>query len=124
MWYPVFNPHNTGGALAPGTVTVKVSVMQVPILVPDGGMVFSVEVSGLVSWNASKSSLSWQTSELLLQTVMEQADPAAMAELVKYVQFSAMLPEPQDFSKTQQTPNPDAQVPLELPLLEEHSELV
>ena len=51
-----------------------------------------------------------------MQTVREHADPAEKAELVKYVQFSAILPAPQDFSKTQQTPNPDAQVPLELPL--------
>ena len=54
-----------------------------------------------------------------MQTVREQADPAEKAELVKYVQFSAILPAPQDFSKTQQTPNPDAQVPLELPLRSE-----
>ena len=45
-----------------------------------------------------------------------QLDPADLEALVKYVQFSAIVPSPQLFSKTQQTPKLEAQDPDEDPL--------
>jgi len=127
---PVLVPQITGGAFPPGVVTVKESVSQLPILLADpsaavaGPTVMSEAVTGLLSANVSKSSRSWQTSELHLQIVRLQELPVLMELLEKYVQFSAMDPPPQVFSKMQQTPNPLAQPPLLEPPLEEHSELV
>ena len=51
-----------------------------------------------------------------LQIVRVQLDPADLEELVKYVQFSDIVPSPQLFSKTQQTPKLEAQDPEEDPL--------
>ena len=45
----------------------------------------------------------------------EQEPPRVRSEAVKYVKFSEEEP-PHDFSKTQHTPNDEAQAPLELPL--------
>ena len=51
-----------------------------------------------------------------LQIVKEHEAPAVLPVDVKYVQFSATVPAPQVFSKTQHTPKEEAQEPLELPL--------
>ena len=51
-----------------------------------------------------------------LHIVRLQLDPADLEALVKYVQFSAIVPSPQLFSKTQQTPKLEAQDPDEDPL--------
>ena len=53
-----------------------------------------------------------------LHIVRVQLDPADLEELVKYVQFSDIVPSPQLFSKTQQTPKLEAQDPEEDPLKE------
>ena len=45
-----------------------------------------------------------------------QLEPADLEALVKYVQFSDMVPSPQLFSKTQHTPKLEAQDPEEDPL--------
>ena len=45
-----------------------------------------------------------------------QLDPADLEALVKYVQFSDIVPSPQLFSKTQQTPKLEAQDPDEDPM--------
>jgi len=82
-------PHIRGGDLPPGTVTPKESVSQFPCLVADpaaaaaGPTVMVVGVTGSFSTNVSKSSLSWQTSELHLHTVREQEVPVVREELVK-----------------------------------------
>ena len=51
-----------------------------------------------------------------LHIVRVQLDPADLEALVKYVQFSDIVPSPQLFSKTQQTPKLEAQDPEEDPL--------
>ena len=53
---------------------------------------------------------------LTLQIVRVQLEPADLEALVKYVQFSDMVPSPQLFSKTQHTPKLEAQDPEEDPL--------
>ena len=113
----------------PGTVTVNWSTLQAPRLlaVPAaavaGPIVTVVTVTGLFRAKVSKSSLNWQTSVEHLQIVREQEPPSALEEEVKYVVFWDTVPEPQDFSKMQQTPNDEAQVPLAVPLKRNNSKV-
>lgn len=72
--------------------------------------------------NVSKFSLMEQMSEEHLQTVKVQGEVSASV-LLKYVLFSDVVP-PQVPENLQQTPNPLAQVPSDVPPLAEHSDAV
>lgn len=121
---PEFSPQIKGGACPPGTDTEKKSVSHVPILVKSTPKVMAVDVIGFDKVKVSKSNLSWQTSDPCLHIVRVQLEPADLEALVKYVQFSDMVPSPQLFSKTQHTPKLEAQDPEEDPPLEAHSDCV
>ena len=74
----------------------------------------------------SKSILSLQTAELLLQMVYWQGSASALVEndeMMKYVLFW-LLEDPHPRLKTQHTPNEEAQVPEAEPPSDKHSEEV
>merc|ERR1711953_848522 len=117
----------TGGDWPPGLVMVRKSESHFPVANPFPSAWMSMaEVVNMYCVsivNDSKSILSLQILAEFLQMVYVQgsvSDVVLKEVMMAYVLFSEAEP-PQARLKVQQTPNPDAQLPLALPPLAVHS---